>query len=359
MDGMGVAVVTGSCGLVGSEAVWWFLKQGYRVIGIDNNMRERFFGKAGSTIRVREQLLELENYTHLDDDISGKSMQRLFSVLDSSVEVVIHAAAQPSHDWAATNPLLDFRVNAWGTLNLLEAVRNHCPEAVFVFVSTNKVYGDTPNRFEYTEEPLRRVPVGWGSDWQSDGFDETLPIDQSMHSLFGASKLAADILVQEYGRYFGLKTGCFRCGCITGSQHAGVEVHGFLSYLMRCVVEGRTYTIYGYKGKQVRDNIHAYDLIKAFWWFVKDPGHGEVFNMGGGRKRSCSVLEAIELCKEVSIPLNTLEVQYVDKPRRGDHIWWITDTGKFEARYPQWMQAFTLEMILEDLYGAQAKRSAA
>lgn len=351
---MGVCVVTGSCGLVGSEAVQFFLGKGYRVIGIDNNMREKFFGKGGSTIPVREQLVKLKNYTHLDDNISGKSIQRTFSLLGSSVEVVIHAAAQPSHDYAAKDPALDFRVNAWGTLNLLEAVRNYCPGAVFVFVSTNKVYGDSPNRFFYKEFPTRMDPGS--KQLREEGFDEErLPIDQSMHSLFGASKLAADILVQEYGRYFGLKTACFRCGCITGSQHAGVELHGFLSYLVKCSVTETPYIVYGYKGKQVRDNIHASDLVSAFWHFIQDPESGAVYNMGGGRQNSCSILEVIEVCEWHG--KSHFDWKYVDEPRKGDHIWWISDTQKFHDRYPQWEPQITLPSILEELYDTQAQRS--
>ena len=321
-------LVTGSAGLIGSEAVRFYLDRGVEVIGIDNDMRKAFFGKEGS---IEENIVKHSNYTHSDIDIA-ESMH-IFSAFRP--DVVIHAAAQPSHDWAAEFPLTDFKVNAAGTLKLLEATRRFCPDAVFIYVSTNKVYGDRPNQIPMDEYETRYDNVGL------QGIDETMSIDNCMHSLFGVSKLAGDLLAQEYGRYFGLKTGIFRCGCITGAQHAGVELHGFLSYMAKCKKENKVYKIYGYGGKQVRDNIHAYDLITAFDHFIQNPRPGEVYNMGGGRHSNISVMEAIV---KMRVTFN-----YIEQPRKGDHIWYISDVSKFRKDYPAWGYSYDMERIIENL----------
>ena len=265
---------------------------------------------------------------------------------ERDIAAVVHTAAQPSHDWAAREPQTDFGVNAIGTLNLLEATRKHCPDAVFVFTSTNKVYGDTPNRLPLIEMD-KRWEIASGHPY-AQGIDETMSIDQTKHSLFGTSKLAADVLVQEYGRYFGMKTVCFRGGCLTGPAHAGTELHGFLAYLMRCTVQGKPYRVFGYKGKQVRDNIHSHDLVEAFWQFVKAPRVAEVYNIGGGRHSNCSMLEAIDMCQELSG--RRLEVTYLDDNRSGDHVWWISDLGKFKLHFPDWSYKYTLREILQESF---------
>ena len=321
-------LVTGSAGLVGSEAVRFYLDKGCDVTGFDNNMRQQFFGKQGSTLG---NIVKHKNYTHSDTDI--RKVVRLYSP-----DIIIHAAAQPSHDWAAKAPLVDFSVNATGTLMLLEAMRKTCPDAVFIYVSTNKVYGDRPNQIPMDEYETRYDNVGL------QGIDETMSIDNCMHSLFGVSKLAGDLLAQEYGRYFGLKTGIFRCGCITGAQHAGVELHGFLSYMAKCKKENKVYKIYGYGGKQVRDNIHAYDLITAFDHFIQNPRPGEVYNMGGGRHSNISVMEAIV---KMRVTFN-----YIEQPRKGDHIWYISDVSKFRNDYPAWRYSYDMERIIENLISA-------
>ena len=262
--------------------------------------------------------------------------------------VIVHTAAQPSHDWAAREPHTDFSVNAVGTLNLLEATRQHCPEAVFIFTSTNKVYGDTPNAL-----PLRELERRWEIDPSHiyhTGIDETMSIDQTKHSLFGASKVAADVLVQEYGRYFGMKTACFRGGCLTGPAHAGTELHGFLAYLMKCAATGRPYRVFGYKGKQVRDNIHSHDLVEALWQFSQAPRVAEVYNLGGSRHSNCSMLEAITLCEEISG--KKLDWSYVEDNRIGDHIWWVSDVRKFQKHYPDWKYQFDLKAILQQIHAA-------
>jgi CDP-paratose 2-epimerase len=341
-----IALITGSAGLVGSTAARFFAGKEFRVVGIDNDMRAELFGKDASTLPVREQLyLDIHGYTHCDIDIRDRqSLVEVFAAFGDSIRVIIHAAAQPSHDWAARSPLDDFGINAVGTLHMLECTRKYCPDAAFVFCSTNKVYGDAPNRLSLVEGETR-----YESDdlYFKDGIDESLDIDQSMHSLFGCSKLAADVLVQEYGRYFGMQTVCFRGGCLTGPAHAGAKLHGFLSYLVKCAVSGQTYQIIGHKGKQVRDNLHAEDLVAAFWEYCRSPRPGEVYNIGGGRERSCSVIEAIRLVERISG--TRLKTDYTAKGRRGDHIWWITDTRKFERDYPAWKQKRTLEQTIEEL----------
>jgi CDP-paratose 2-epimerase len=347
---MSIAIVTGSAGLIGSEACKKFHAEGFDVVGIDNDMRARFFGPEASTARTRQQLqTSLKRYRHEDLDIRDtEAIERLFGRLGSDVKVIIHTAAQPSHDWAAGDPHTDFHVNAVGTLNLLQAARTHCPDAVFIFTSTNKVYGDTPNRLPLLETP-DRYEIDPSHRYHK-GIDESMSIDQTKHSLFGVSKLAADLLVQEYGLYFGMKTVCFRGGCLTGPNHAGTELHGFLAYLMKCTVTGTPYRVYGYKGKQVRDNIHSADLIEAFWEFFKAPRSAEVYNIGGGRHSCCSMLEAIKASEEISG--RSLKWEYKEDNRIGDHIWWISDVSKFQSHYPNWRYRFDLRAILHEIHDA-------
>lgn len=329
-------LVTGSLGLVGSESAKYYLKQGHDVVGIDNNMRKFFFGDEACGLK---NMITHPKYHHIRTDISRPKVSTY--IYEQKPDVIIHAAGQPSHDWSAKNPMLDFDVNACGTLLLLEACRISCPDAVFVFLSTNKVYGDTVNVLPFNEYETRYELDAT----ERDSIAEDFPIDQATHSPFGASKLAADIMVQEYGRYYGLKTGVFRCGCITGSNHAGVALHGFLSYLVKCKKEKTKYTIYGYKGKQVRDQIHAFDLVCAIDNFVKDPTPGQVYNMGGGRRNNISILEALKI-------LNIEDFDYVDQPRKGDHKWYISDVSKFKRHYPEWNYTYNMEKIIENLISA-------
>jgi CDP-paratose 2-epimerase len=347
---MSIALVTGSAGLIGSETCKRYHAEGFDIVGVDNDMRATFFGAEASTALTRTKLEKtLKNYSHAAVDIrDNDAVNRLFAKLGSSVKVVVHTAAQPSHDWAAREPHTDFSVNAVGTLNLLEAARQHCPEAVFIFTSTNKVYGDTPNLL-----PLRELELRYEIDPSHiyhTGIDETMSIDQTKHSLFGASKVAADVLVQEYGRYFGMKTAIFRGGCLTGPAHAGTELHGFLAYLMKCTAIGRPYRVFGYKGKQVRDNIHSHDLVEAFWQFTQAPRVAEVYNMGGSRHSNCSMLEAIGMCEKISS--KKLDYTYVEDNRIGDHIWYISDVRKFQKHYPNWKYQFDLKAILEQIHAA-------
>ena len=352
---MPATLITGSAGLIGSEAVQYYCRRGRLVIGIDNDMRSEFFGSDASTRWKREALVrEYAQYVHYDVDVRDRqAVERVFREYGPEIDLVVHAAAQPSHDWAARNPHVDFTVNANGTLTLLEATRQFSPSAVFVFASTNKVYGDRPNELPLVEERTR-----WEVDPAHpyrDGIDETMSIDATTHSLFGVSKTAADLLVQEYGRYFGMKTACFRGGCLTGPNQSGVQLHGFLSYLMRCVVEGKPYTVFGYKGKQVRDNIHSHDYVEAVDHFYRAPRVGEVYNIGGGRFCSCSVLEAIALCEEIAG--KRLSWRYADTPRAGDHVWWISDTRKFARHFPNWTQRFDLRATLEQMLDQHVARS--
>ncbi len=343
-----VILITGSAGLIGSEAAEFFCAQGCKVVGIDNDMRARFFGAEASTGWNRQRLEEkLKEYRHYDIDVrNSEALKEIFCQFSSDIKAVIHTAAQPSHDWAAKEPLTDFSINAVATLNLLELTRLHCPQAVFIFTSTNKVYGDTPNGLPLCEKDTRwELPA---THPFFDGIDETMSIDQSKHSVFGASKVAADILVQEYGRYFGMKTGCFRGGCLTGEHHSGAELHGFLAYMMKCCVQQRTYWILGYKGKQVRDNIHAHDLVTAFWHFYQQPRSGEVYNIGGGRANSCSIMEAAAMCEQISG--KKLITEYVDQNRSGDHIWYISSLKKFKSHYPGWKITIDLETTLKQIY---------
>lgn len=353
---MTVAIVTGSAGLIGSETCKFLHGKGLTVVGIDNDMRSYFFGRESSTGWMRQQLeRELPRYRHVEADIrSQEAMSKLFRELGKNVSLVVHTAAQPSHDWAAREPLTDFTVNANGTLVLLEATRQHCPDAVFIFTSTNKVYGDTPNELPLIEQATR-----WELDpahpFARHGIDETMSIDQSKHSLFGASKVAADVLVQEYGRYFGMRTGTFRGGCLTGPAHSGAELHGFLAWLAKCAVLGKPYTIYGYKGKQVRDNIHSYDLVNALWQFYEQPRVAAVYNMGGSRHANCSMLEAIAMCEEMSG--RKLEYTLSDNARSGDHIWYVSDVRRFQKDFPNWAYRYDMRTTLREIVDATIDRS--
>ena len=351
---MSVIMVTGSAGLIGSESVRFFCRHGDTVVGIDNDMRRHFFGEEASTRWNRDALVrDYPNYLHYDVDIRERSqVEAIFRKYNADLSLVIHTAAQPSHDWAAKDPFTDFTVNANGTLLLLEYTRQFCPQAVFIFTSTNKVYGDRPN-----ELPLVELETRWEIDAShpyAEGIDETMSIDDTQHSLFGASKVAADVLVQEYGRYFGMKTGCFRGGCLTGPGHSGAQLHGFLSYLVKCTLTGAPYTVFGYKGKQVRDNIHSYDFVSALFHFYQNPRAGEVYNIGGGRLSNCSMLEAIDLCEEVAG--KKLDWKYADTNRIGDHIWWISDMRKFCQHYPQWQLQYDVRDIVEQIVTANVDR---
>jgi CDP-paratose 2-epimerase len=355
---MAIALVTGSSGLIGSETCKFLSAQGMDVVGIDNDMRQYFFGAEASTAWNTKQLeAKLPSFRHHAIDIRDQAaVDKLMQELGKNVTLVVHTAAQPSHDWAAREPFTDFTVNANGTLVMLEATRKHAPDAVFIFTSTNKVYGDTPNLLPLVEKETR-----WELDekhaFAKHGIDESMSIDQSKHSLFGASKVAADVLAQEYGRYFGLRTGTFRGGCLTGPAHSGAELHGFLAYLVKCVVIGKPYTIFGYKGKQVRDNIHSYDLVNAFWHFYQNPRPGEVYNMGGSRHSNCSMLEAIRDTE--ALVGRKLDYRLDSQARAGDHIWYVSDVRKFEGHYPGWKYKYDHPTILKEIVDATQERSAA
>ena len=350
---METLLVTGSCGLIGSETVLQFAPKVGTIYGVDKDLRRTFFGEEASTRPVREILIStIPNYRHIDLDIRDERLGDYFKDLGGNLKLVVHAAAQPSHDWAAREPLTDFTINALGTLQLLEWTRRYAPEAVFVFLSTNKVYGDRPNTL-----PLIELETRWEVPEDHPcrpGIDESMSVDQSLHSVFGASKAAADIMVQEYGRYFGLKTACLRGGCLTGPRHAGAELHGFLAYLVKCCVTGKPYRIFGYKGKQVRDNIHASDLVGAIEWIAKSPRCGEVYNLGGGRFSNCSMMEAIRLCEEMVG--KKMDVTYVDQPRKGDHIWYVSNLGKFRSHYPEWRQQYAIPDILREIWEYQKQK---
>lgn len=346
---MRIAVVTGSAGLIGAETVHFFAKKGFKVVGIDNDLRKYFFGDEASTAWSKKKLEEtVPLYSHISADIRDtEEINRIFAEIGKQVDVIIHTVAQPSHDWAAKEPMTDFSVNATGTLVLLEAVRAYCPEAVFIFTSTNKVYGDAPNSLPLVEKDTR-WELESSHPYYENGIDEFMSIDQTKHSLFGASKVAADILVQEYGRYFEMKTGVFRGGCLTGGGHSGTELHGFLSYLMKCCVDGRKYTIYGYKGKQVRDNIHSWDIVNMFWHFFQNPRCGAVYNAGGSRHSHCSMLEAISLCEDIAE--KKMIYEYNETNRVGDHIWYVSDISKFRRDYPNWDYRYDLNSIIEEIH---------
>lgn len=344
---MKLALVTGSGGLIGSQASDFFHKKGYTIIGIDNDMRSYFFGESSSTKETSESLKsKLDNYHHYNIDIRNYiDLEEIFKKY--KFDIVIHTAAQPSHDWAAKEPLTDFSVNAMGTMNLLELTRLYCKESTFIFTSTNKVYGDTPNKSSYIQErELRWECVDDLGNPTS--IDEKMSIDNTKHSVFGASKVAADIMCQEYGKYFGMNVGIFRGGCLTGPNHAGAELHGFISYLVKCIVHNKPYTIFGYKGKQVRDNIHSFDLVNMFWEFHQNPKQGEVYNVGGGRNNSTSILEAIDTINEIA-GTNWDNYTISEENRIGDHIWYITDLGKFKKDYPNWDITISLRETIKEM----------
>jgi len=346
-----ICLITGSAGLIGSEAVEFFSTKFDKVIGIDNNMREEFFGSSASTLWNKQRLEnEVDNYVHYSVDIrENEEIEKLFKEYGNDIKLIVHTAAQPSHDWAVKDPFKDFSVNANGTLVLLENTRKYAKDSVFIFTSTNKVYGDTPNSLPLIEQESR-----WEIDnshkYYKNGIDESMSIDQSKHSLFGASKVAADVLVQEYGKYFGMKTAVFRGGCLTGPNHSGTQLHGFLSYLMKCAITKEHYTIFGYKGKQVRDNIHAYDLVNMFWHFYQNPRCGEVYNAGGGRHSNCSMQEAISICENITS--QKMNFSYSEDNRVGDHIWWISDVSKFKNHYKGWDFKYNIEDILSQIHSA-------
>ena len=352
---MSIVIITGSAGLIGSEATTFFADLGFDVAGIDNDMRAQFFGPDASNDSNRRRLVSVlgDRYRHFDFDIRDKdALQTVFGKYGKNISLVIHTAAQPSHDWAASDPITDFTVNATGTLNLLEACREHCPEAPFVYTSTNKVYGDTPNHL-----PLIELESRWEIDPAHTyvaGIREDMSIDRCLHSIFGVSKASADLMVQEYGRYFGIKTACFRGGCLTGPHHSGTELHGFLAYLMKCAVTGIRYTVFGYKAKQVRDNIHSADLVSCFDHFFRAPRAGEVYNIGGGRFSNASMLEAIDLCQQISG--RELDWTYSEQNRIGDHLWWISDNGKFESHFPDWSQKYDMRSILVEIFEENRER---
>jgi CDP-paratose 2-epimerase len=352
-----IAIVTGSGGLVGSETARLFLDNGLDVAGIDNDMRGVFFGSEASTRWQVDLLKGRRGYTHNAVDIrDSASIDAIFARHGRAIAAVIHCAAQPSHDWAVKDPVADFTINANGTQTLLEATRKHAPDAAFLFVSTNKVYGDRPNHLPLIEQETR-FELSPAHAWAERGFPEEMPIDACLHSLFGASKVAADVLVQEYGRYFGMRTACFRGGCLTGPGHSGAQLHGFLAYLMRCAVTGRPYTVFGYKGKQVRDNIHVRDVVEAFWHFFKRPTPGAVFNLGGGRHSNCSMLEAIAMAEALTgRPMNT---SYAEDNRVGDHIWWISDVSKFQSAYPEWRYRYDIQSLMADIHAGVSSRTEA
>ena len=351
---MALAIVTGSGGLVGSESVRRLAESGWEVIGFENDMRARFFGPDASTAHVTKQLVEAyPDFHSIDVEIRDEqTVRRILAEHASRLELVIHTAAQPSHDWAAREPHTDFGVNAVGTLNLLEATRESAPSASFIFMSTNKVYGDLPNSLPLEEGETRlELPRDHP---QFEGIDTSMSIDRSTHSLFGVSKAAADLLVQEYGRYFDLPTVCFRCGCVTGPSHAGAKLHGFLAYLMRCVVTGTPYRVFGYGGKQVRDNIHSADLVEASLEFHRTPRPGAVYNIGGGRHSNCSMLEAIEACERIAG--RELDWELSDEARIGDHRWWISDLREFRRDYPAWEPRYDVDSILREIHAVNAER---
>ena len=343
---MNIALITGSCGLVGSESSIFFSKKKFKILGIDNNARKFFFGKDGDIGWIKKNLKRnIPNYTHLNIDIRNFSaLKNIFSKNRKNIKVIIHAAAQPSHDWAKNEPFIDFDINAKGTLNLLELTKRYCPNAPFIFMSTNKVYGDNPNKLPLIERK-KRWEIKKNHRYNS-GIDETMSIDNCTHSFFGTSKSYADLIVQEYGKNVGLKTVCFRAGCITGPNHSGAKLHGFLSYLVKASLKKKSYSLIGYKGKQVRDNIHSNDLVSCFWEYYKKPRKGEVYNTGGGRFSNCSIMEAldfVEKFKKIKIKRKIL-----GKNRIGDHIWYVTSMKKFKKHYPNWKQKYSTKKILKE-----------
>ena len=344
---MKTIIVTGSKGLIGAEVSKFFNNLGYFVIGIDNDMRSYFFGVP------KNKNIVSENYKHYDIDIRNyDEISKVFKEYSSDITLVVHTAAQPSHDWASKEPLTDFGVNAIGTLNLLESTRLFCPKATFIFTSTNKVYGDRPNYLNFIENDTRWELRSYDPFY--NGINETMSIDQTTHSIFGASKVSADVMVQEYGKYFGIKTGIFRGGCLTGPSHYGAELHGFLSYLIKCAINNVPYTVFGYKGKQVRDNIHSYDLVSAFYEFYLNPKIGEVYNIGGSRHSNISVLESIDLITSlINKPLN---YKISETPRIGDHIWYVSDVSKFKNDYPNWDYTYNINDIISEMVNSELEK---
>ena len=350
-----IAIVTGSAGLIGSQACDFFSEKGYKIIGIDNDMRAYFFGESSSTKDSLESLKsKINDYEHYNIDIRDyQKINEIFSKYSNDIDIVIHTAAQPSHDWAANEPLTDFSINATGTMNMLEVTRLNCPGATFIFTSTNKVYGDAPNYLDLIEKDTRwelnsetyKLKHYLGND---GSINEHMSIDNTKHSVFGASKVAADVMCQEYGKYFGMNVGIFRGGCLTGPNHAGAELHGFLSYLVKCIVNDKPYTIFGYKGKQVRDNIHSWDLVNMFWEFHQNPKQGEVYNAGGGRDNSTSILEAIDTINKIA-GTNWSNYTISEQNRIGDHIWYISDLRKFRTHYPNWNITIDLEETIKQM----------
>ena len=344
---MSLAIITGSTGLVGSEAVNFFHDKGFDIVGIDNNLRKRFFGQSSSTDWVKLKLLKRnKNFKNFNIDIRNlEGLTKLFKKYSKKISIIIHCAAQPSHDYGKNHPFLDFSINATGTLNLLELTKKYCPTIPFIFMSTNKVYGDNPNKLKIYEKKTR-----WelkANDKNFRGIKENFSIDNSTHSFFGVSKTYADLIVQEYGKNLGLKTVCFRGGCITGPNHSGANLHGFLSFLVKQSSKNKKYDLIGYKGKQVRDNLHSNDLVNCFWEFYKKPRQGEIYNIGGGRYSNCSIIEALNLVE--SILKTSIKRKILKKPRVGDHIWYISDTSKFKKHYPKWKQKYNIKKIIEEL----------
>ena len=344
---MSVVIITGSSGLVGSESVEFFCKKGFDVVGIDNNLRNHFFGKDGSTIWVKKKLLnKYKNFKSNNIDIRNfNSIEKIFKKYKKNISLIIHCAAQPSHDYGKKFPILDFNVNATGTLNLLELTKRYCPNSPFIFMSTNKVYGDNPNKLKIIEKSKR-----WElkeKDIFFKGIDEKFSIDNCTHSFFGVSKTYADLIVQEYGKNIGLKTVSFRGGCITGPNHSGAKLHGFLSYLVKSSLTKKSYSLIGYKGKQVRDNLHSFDLVNCFWEFYKKPKYGEVYNMGGGRYSNCSIIEALDIVEKLKGV--KIKKKIITKNRVGDHIWYVSNTKKFKKDYPNWRQKYNTKKIIEEL----------
>ena len=344
---MSIALITGSCGLVGSESSIFFSNKGFKIVGIDNNSRKSFFGKDGDITWVKKKLKkELKNYSHYNCDIRNySSLEKIFKKYKKKIKVIIHAAAQPSHDWAKNKPFVDFNINARATLNLLELTKINCPKVPFIFMSTNKVYGDNPNLLPLVEKKTR---------WEIKnthkfrfGIDETMSIDNCTHSFFGSSKSYADLIVQEYGKNNGLKTVCFRAGCITGPNHSGTELHGFLSFLVKKALINKSYNLIGYNGKQVRDNIHSHDLVSCFWEFYKKPRSGVIYNIGGGRFSNCSIIEALNTVEQIA--KIKIKRKKISQHRIGDHIWYISNVKKFKKDYPKWKQKYSSKKIISEL----------
>ena len=344
---MSIALITGSCGLVGSESALYFSNKGFEIVGVDNNARKYFFGKDGDISWVKKKLKKkIKNYVHYNTDIRNyESLRKIFIKYKKKIDVIIHCAAQPSHDWAKNKAFIDFEINAKGTLNLLELTKIYSPDTPFIFMSTNKVYGDNPNNLPLIEKK-NRWEINKNHKFYN-GIDETMSVDNCTHSFFGTSKSYADLIVQEYGRNVGLKSACFRAGCITGPNHSGAKLHGFLSYLVKASLKSKKYNVIGYKGKQVRDNIHSNDLVSCFWEFYKKPKYGEVYNTGGGRYSNCSIIEALHILQEYTDL--TIKKEFTKLNRVGDHIWYVSNMSKFKKHYPKWSQRYSTRKIIHEL----------